>query len=76
MFDMKRFVTISTYAKMCGINRTSVYDRIRAGTLIVSIYCEGSMIDIEQFPPCRYKVVKCTTLPPKIKKELPDWCYD
>ena len=72
---MKRFVTISTYAKMCGINRTSAYDRIKAGTLVVSEHCEGSMIDTKQFPPGRYKAIKCTILPPKIKMDLPNWCY-
>ena len=71
-----RFVNITTYAKMCGILRTSVYDRLKTERLELSKYCEGSMIDIEEFPPCRYKSIKCTSLPPAIKRDLPDWYYE
>lgn len=71
-----RFVNITSYAKMCGIKRTSVYDRLKSGKLMFSKYCEVGMIDILEYPPCRYKSVKCTVLPPKVERELPDWCYD
>ena len=71
-----RFVNITTYARLCGIQRTSVYDRLKAGTLAVSKFCEGSMIDLEEYPPCRFKSIKCTALPPVIEKELPAWYYD
>jgi len=71
-----RFVSITTYAKMCGIKRTSVYDRLKSGKLEVSKFCEGSMIDLKEYPACRYKSIKCAVITPVIKRELPDWCYD
>jgi hypothetical protein len=46
-----RFVTISTYAKLCGINRESVYKRLKSGKLSVSEYCEHPLIDLEEYPP-------------------------
>jgi len=71
-----RFVNITTYAKMCGIKRTSVYDRLKSGKLEASKFCEGSMIDLLEYPPCRYKSIRCKVLPPAIERDLPDWCYD
>lgn len=70
---MKRFVTIDTYAKMCGIKRTSVYKRIKSGKLSYSPYCEMPAIDIEEYPPNRFR---CNPKPPKVKRDLPNWCYD
>jgi predicted DNA-binding protein YlxM (UPF0122 family) len=40
-----RYVSITTYAKMCGISRESVYKRIKKGTAILLDDCEVSVID-------------------------------
>ena len=63
---------MATYAKMCKINRTSLYDRIKAGTLIPSPLCEGFMIDLHEFPAGRMKHAS----PPPVKRNLPDWAYE
>lgn len=62
---------MATYAKLCKINRTSLYDRVKAGTLFPSPLCEGFMIDLEEFPPSRMKHAAS----PAVKRDLPDWCY-
>ena len=73
---MKRFVTIGSWAKLAGIQRESVYKRLKSGRIKISDICEHPLIDIEEYPPCRYKSVKCSVLMPVIKHDLPDWCYD
>jgi predicted DNA-binding transcriptional regulator AlpA len=70
---MHRFVTIGTYAKLCGVTREAIYKRIKAGTLTVSEYCEHPLIDTEEFPPGR---MKSKPSKPPVKRELPDWCYE
>lgn len=40
-----RYVSITTYAKMCGISRESVYKRIKRGTAVLLSDCEVSVID-------------------------------
>lgn len=40
---------------MCGINRESVYDRIKRGRLKTSPLCEKPMIDLNEYPPSKYK---------------------
>jgi len=69
---MHRFVTISTYARLCKINRESVYKRIKSGRVQVSSFCEHPLIDIEEYPPnrSRQKIDK-----PIAKRDLPDWAY-
>ena len=43
-----RYVTISTYAKMVGISRESVYKRIKKGTAVLLEDCESPIIDIQR----------------------------
>jgi predicted DNA-binding protein YlxM (UPF0122 family) len=45
---MNRFVSITTYAKRCGISRESVYKRIKKGTAILLDDCEVPVIDTHQ----------------------------
>lgn len=40
-----RYVSITTYAKMCGISRESVYKRIKKGTAVLLHDCEVAVID-------------------------------
>ena len=69
---MNRFVTIDTYAKMCGILRTSVYKRLKSGKLSYSKYCEMPAIDLEEYPPNKFR---CEVKEP-VKKTMPSWMYD
>lgn len=41
-----RYVSISTYAKMVGINRVSVYKRIKKGTAVLLEDSEVPVIDL------------------------------
>ena len=41
-----RYVSITTYAKICGISRESVYKRIKKGTAILLSDCEVPVIDL------------------------------
>ena len=41
-----RYVSISTYAKMVGINRVSVYKRIKKGTAVLLQDSEVPVIDL------------------------------
>jgi len=41
-----RFVSITTYAKMCGISRESVYKRIKSGKAVLLDTCEVPVIDL------------------------------
>ena len=67
-----RFVTISSYAKLCKINRESVYKRIKSGKLQVSEYCEHPLIDLEEYPPNK---VRCEKKPVEVAL-MPSWMYD
>ena len=40
-----RYVSITTYANICGISRESVYKRIKKGTAILLQDCEVAVID-------------------------------
>lgn len=40
-----RYVSITTYAKICGISRESVYKRIKKGTAILLEDSEVAVID-------------------------------
>lgn len=42
----KRFVSITTYAKICKISRESVYKRIKRGTAVLLDDCEVPVIDL------------------------------
>ena len=42
-----RYVSISTYAKMVGINRVSVYKRIKKGTAVLLEDSEVPVIDLK-----------------------------
>lgn len=42
-----RYVSITTYAKMVGINRVSVYKRIKRGTAVLLGDCEIPVIDLK-----------------------------
>ena len=44
---MNRFVSITTYAKLVGINRPSVYKRIKKGTAVLLEDCEVPVIDLQ-----------------------------
>jgi predicted DNA-binding transcriptional regulator AlpA len=70
---MQRFVRVKTWAKLAKMKRESVYKRIKSGRLAYSKYCEMPAIDIEEYPPTRTRYI---SLPPPIKRDLPDWCYD
>ncbi len=53
-------VTRNAYAKLCGVSRQAIHDRITRGTLTPVTYelPDGSTqlyIDIEQFPPQKLK---------------------
>lgn len=43
-----RYVSISTYAKMVGINRVSVYKRIKRGTAVLLEDSEVPVIDLDR----------------------------
>jgi hypothetical protein len=45
---MNRFVTITTYAKLVGINRESVYKRLKKGTAVLLESCEAPVIDLSR----------------------------
>lgn len=42
-----RYVSISTYAKICGITRPAVYKRIKSGKAKLLDECEVPVIDLE-----------------------------
>jgi hypothetical protein len=67
-----RFVTITTYANLCKINRESVYKRIKAGKLHVSEYCEHPLIDLQEYPPNKKRHEKTQVE----VKQMPSWMYD
>lgn len=46
--SIMRYVSITTYAKICGISRESVYKRIKKGTAILLKDCEVAVIDTYQ----------------------------
>jgi hypothetical protein len=69
---MQRFITISSWAKLAGINRESVYKRIKRGTVKTSELCEHPLIDIDFYPPCKLKYER-KELP---KRDMPNWMYD
>lgn len=43
---MNRFVSITTYAKICGITRPAVYKRIKSGKAVLLVDCEVPVIDL------------------------------
>ena len=43
---MNRFVSISTYAKICKISRSAVYKRIKSGKAKLLNQCEVPVIDL------------------------------
>jgi predicted DNA-binding protein YlxM (UPF0122 family) len=43
---MKRFVSITRYAELVGINRESVYKRIKKGTAVLFDDCEVPVVDL------------------------------
>lgn len=43
-----RFVSISTYAKLVGISRPSVYKRIKSGNAVLLESSEVAIIDLAQ----------------------------
>lgn len=43
---MNRFVSISTYAKICKISRPAVYKRIKSGKAKLLEQCEVPVIDL------------------------------
>ena len=43
---MKRFVSITTYAKICNISRPAVYKRIKSGKAKLLADCEVPVIDL------------------------------
>ncbi len=45
-FYMNRFVSITTYAKMCRITRPAVYKRIKSGRAKLLDQCEVPVIDL------------------------------
>ena len=69
---MNRFITISSWAKLAGINRESVYKRLKRGTVKVSDLCEHPLIDIELYPPYKSK----NQHQPLPKSDLPSWAYE
>lgn len=66
---MNRFVSITTYAKIVGINRESVYKRIKKGTAVLLNDCEVPVIDLSLS-----KGTMTRNKWPEIKEpELPAW---
>jgi hypothetical protein len=66
---MNRFVSITTYAKLVGINRESVYKRIKKGTAVLLEISEVPIIDL-----ARSKGTMTRNKWPEIKElELPAW---
>jgi hypothetical protein len=49
----KRFVTISTWAKLAGVQRTSAYKLLKSGRLKYSPLCEMPAIDLTEYPPIK-----------------------
>lgn len=45
-FYMNRFVSITTYAKICKITRPAVYKRIKSGKAKLLEQCEVPVIDL------------------------------
>lgn len=45
-FFMNRFVSITTYAKICKISRPAVYKRIKSGRAVLLNDCEVPVIDL------------------------------
>jgi len=43
-----RYVSITTYAKLVGISRESVYKRIKKGTAVLLDDCEVPVVDVQQ----------------------------
>ena len=43
---MNRFVSITTYAKLCKITRPAVYKRIKSGKAVLLDDCEVAVIDL------------------------------
>lgn len=43
---MKRYVSITKYAKLCGISREAVYKRIKSGKAVLLDDCEVAVIDL------------------------------
>lgn len=43
---MNRFVSITTYAKICKITRPAVYKRIKSGKAVLLDNCEVPVIDL------------------------------
>ena len=43
---MKRFLSITTYAKICGITRPAVYKRIKSGKTKLLDDCEVPVVDM------------------------------
>ena len=69
---MNRFVSITTYAKLCGISRESVYKRIRRGTAVLLEDCEVPVIDTRRSK----GMMQRNTLPIQEPSNEPDWLYD
>lgn len=43
---MNRYVSITTYAKIVGINRESVYKRIKRGSAVLLKDCDVPVVDL------------------------------
>ena len=69
-----RFVSVYTYANMCKMSRQGIYNKIQRGVIKFSPYCEGSLIDILEYPP--YEKVKEFEPVSKPVNTLPSWVFE
>lgn len=68
-----RYVSITTYAKMCNISRESVYKRIKKGTAVLLNDCEVPVIDTFK---SKGKMQRNNLIDVTMPDGTPDWLYD
>lgn len=68
-----RYVSITTYAKMCNISREAVYKRIKKGTAILLHDSEVPVIDTFK---SKGKMERNNLMEMLEPDDTPDWLYD
>lgn len=52
---MENLRTITNYAKLCGITKGAIYQRITLGQIIPTLIDGQRFVDIKMYPPCKKK---------------------
>lgn len=52
---MDNFCTRSEYARLCGVTRQAIADRIKTGRLELVDRFGLKLIDLEKYPPVKYE---------------------